>query len=137
MRSAVPKDIVDGYYRELFDALDHRFCTVEVLFDDARNALDYRFAAVNATFEAQTGLGHVVGRRMSEPAPAHEHWFHIYGEVARNGESKRFEAEASHDITARKRAEPAIEVAEREAERARRTKDELVAMLDALLQERP
>jgi PAS domain S-box-containing protein len=65
---------------------------VEVLFDDLDNALDYRFLEVNRVFEKQTGISNAVGRRMREIAPAHEeHWFEIYGQIARTGESRRFE----------------------------------------------
>ena len=79
-------------YRALFDSIDEGFCVIEVLFDDADNALDYRFLEVNRVFEKQTGISNAVGRRMREIAPAHEeHWFQIYGQIARTGESRRFE----------------------------------------------
>jgi PAS domain S-box-containing protein len=79
-------------YRGLFDSIDEGFCVIEVLFDDANKALDYRFLEVNRVFEKQTGISNAVGRRMREIAPAlEEHWFQIYGHVARTGESRRFE----------------------------------------------
>ena len=79
-------------YRALFDSIDEGFCVIEVLFDDADNALDYRFLEVNRVFEKQTGISDAVGRRMREIAPAHEeHWFRIYGQIARTGEPRRFE----------------------------------------------
>ncbi len=85
------------------------------------------------------------GRRMRELAPAHEeHWFEIYGRVARTGEAVRFENEARalnrwfdvyafrvgrpeerrvailfNDITERKRAEAAMREAVAEAARSR------------------
>ena len=79
-------------YRALFDSIDEGFCVVEVLFDDADNALDCRFLEVNRVFEKQTGISNAVGRRMREIAPAiEEYWFQIYGQIARTGESRRFE----------------------------------------------
>jgi signal transduction histidine kinase len=143
------------YCRELFNALDHGFCTIEVLFDADGGAIDYRFLEVNPAFEQQTGLHDAVGRRMRALAPAHEeHWFRIYGEVASTGAAVRFEHEAAalgrwydvyafrvgapalhhvaiffSDITARKRAELALDAARREAEKASRAKDEFLAML--------
>jgi PAS domain S-box-containing protein len=79
-------------YRALFDSIDEGFCVIEVLFDDAGNAHDYRFLEVNRVFEKQTGISNAVGRRMREIAPAlEEHWFQIYGQIARTGDSRRFE----------------------------------------------
>jgi signal transduction histidine kinase/ActR/RegA family two-component response regulator len=145
----------DEHYRQLFEALDQGFCTIEVLFDKSGAPNDYRFMDVNAAFEQQTGLHDAVGRRMRELAPGHEtHWFQIYGDVAITGEPVRFEQEAAalnrwydvyafrigrpelrrvailfRDITARKAAEWSAEAARRETDIANRTKDEFLAML--------
>jgi PAS domain S-box-containing protein len=82
-------------YRSLFDSIDEGFCTIEVLFDDERRPVDYRFIEANAQFERQTGLHDAIGRRMRELAPAHEqHWFDIYGQIARTGVPQRFEQRA-------------------------------------------
>ena len=82
-------------YRALFEAIDRGFCVVEVLFDGAGTAIDYRFLETNPHFVAETGLVDAVGKRMRELAPAHEeHWFRIYGEVARTGVPVRFENQA-------------------------------------------
>jgi two-component sensor histidine kinase len=82
-------------YRALFDAIDHGFCIVEVLFDEQNNPLDYRFLEINATFEAQTGLKDAVGKTMRSLEPDHEaHWFNIYGEIALTGKPLRFEKPA-------------------------------------------
>jgi PAS domain-containing protein len=84
------------HYRELFQALDQGFCTIEVLFDEEGSAIDYRFLDVNPAFIEQTGLRDAVGRRMRDLAPSHEeHWFRIYGEVARSGTAARFQHEAA------------------------------------------
>jgi PAS domain S-box-containing protein len=135
-------------YRSLFDAIDRGFCVVEVLFDARGTAVDYRFLETNPRFVEQTGLDNAVGKRMRELAPTHEeHWFRLYGEVARSGTPVRFEhrAEAlqrwyevyayrvgdplAHqvgilfaDVTERKRSEQALLDADRR-------KDEFLATL--------
>ena len=82
-------------YRALFDAIDHGFCIVEVLFDEQNHPLDYRFLEINATFEAQTGLKDAVGKTMRSLEPDLEaHWFDIYGEIALTGKPLRFERPA-------------------------------------------
>jgi PAS domain S-box-containing protein len=135
-------------YRSLFNSIDEGFCIVEVLFDDGGKAIDYRFLEVNPSFEKQTGLSGAQGKRMRELAPQHEeHWFEVYGNVARTGEPIRFVNRAEqlqrwydvyafrhgapelhhvgilfNDITARLRAEQAI------GEEASR-KDQFLALL--------
>jgi PAS domain S-box-containing protein len=137
----------EAKYRSLFTSIDEGFCIIEVLFDGER-AIDYRFREVNPAFERHTGLTHAVGRRIRELVPDHdEHWFEIYGRVARTGESFRFQRPAMalgrfydvyafrvgspeqrwvatlfNDITERKRAEEQL----RESDRR---KDEYLAML--------
>jgi PAS domain S-box-containing protein len=86
----------EARYRTLFDSIDAGFCVIEVLFDEQDRAVDYRFLEVNEAFERHTGLRDPVGRRMRELAPAHEeHWFALYGRVARTGERIRFENAAA------------------------------------------
>lgn len=82
-------------YRKLFDAIDEGFCVVEMVFDASGEPTDYRFIEVNQAFERQTGLVNSVGKSMRQLAPQHEeHWFQIYGRVARTGEPTRFESRA-------------------------------------------
>ena len=85
----------DLHYREIFDKIDSGFCVVQVLFEGDL-AVDYVFLEVNAAFERETGMRDVIGRRMRELSPTHEeHWFRLYGEVARTGCSAKFENYAS------------------------------------------
>jgi PAS domain S-box-containing protein len=80
--------------RPLFESIDEGFCIIEVLFD-GECAVDYRFLEVNPAFEEQTGIQRGEGRRMREIAPDHEqHWFDVYGRVARTGEPARFQLPA-------------------------------------------
>ncbi|BDG08839.1 hybrid sensor histidine kinase/response regulator [Anaeromyxobacter paludicola] len=128
----------EAKYRSLFDSIDEGFCIIEVLFEGERPA-DYRFLEVNRSFERHTGLSGATGRCIRELVPAHEeHWFRIYGDVARTGEAARFELPAQalgryyevsafrigspeqrrvavlfDDITARKRAEEELREADR------------------------
>jgi PAS domain-containing protein len=82
----MPRQFFEDYCRELFDALDQGFCTIEVLFDETGRANDYRFTDVNAAFEQQTGLRNAVGKRIRELTPfLEDFWFQIYGDVARTG----------------------------------------------------
>ena len=70
-------------YRTLFESIDEGFCVIEVMFDGDR-PVDYRFLECNQAFEHHTGMRAAVGRRMREFAPDHEeHWFKLYGDVAR------------------------------------------------------
>jgi PAS domain S-box-containing protein len=83
-------------YQSLLNSIDVGFCVIEVKFDANGRAVDYMFVEVNPAFEEQTGLKNAVGKWMRSLAPAHEqHWFDIYGEVARTGRSARFENPAT------------------------------------------
>ncbi|RYG26372.1 PAS domain S-box protein [bacterium] len=78
-------------YRSLFESLQEGFCVFEVLFE-GDHAVDYRFLEVNPAFERHTGLSDVVGKTMRSIAPLHEeHWFQLYGGVARTGQPMRME----------------------------------------------
>lgn len=124
----------EARYLALLNALDQGFCIIEVAFDDDGRALDYRFLEISPSFERQTGIENGAGRWMREIAPDQdEHWFQLYGDVARTGESTRFESFSTpldrwwsvyafrigqpdqrrvgvlfNDITERKRAEEAL-----------------------------
>lgn len=85
----------EARYSTLFQSIDEGFCIVEMIFDELDRPVDYRFLEVNPAFERHTGLGDAVGRRMRELAPDHEeHWFEIYGRVAREGQPIRFQNHA-------------------------------------------
>lgn len=82
-------------YRSLFDSIEAGFCIIEMMFDAAGNPADYRFIETNPAFSRHTGLTDAVGKTMRCLVPGHEqHWFDIYGRVARTGESVRFEDQA-------------------------------------------
>jgi PAS domain S-box-containing protein len=84
-------------YRTLFNSVEEGFCIIEVLFDDSDNPVDYAFLETNPSFEKQTGLCQVRGRRAREIEPQIEqHWIDVYGKVALTGEPARFESHAVH-----------------------------------------
>jgi len=83
-------------YQTLVESLDEGFCVIEMLYDKGGKPVDYRFTEYNAAFEKQTGLHEAKGKTIRQMVPAHdEHWFEIYGKVARTGEGVRFENEAA------------------------------------------
>ncbi|WP_025293233.1 PAS domain-containing protein [Sphingomonas sanxanigenens] len=82
-------------YRSLFNSIDAGFCVIEVKFGDGGEPADYRFLEVNKAFPAYTGIRDATGRWMREIAPDHEqHWFDVYGAVAKSGVPARFELPA-------------------------------------------
>jgi PAS domain S-box-containing protein len=83
-------------YRSLFNSLDAGFCIIRVAFDADGKASDYQFLETNPAFVRQTGMTDAAGKWMRQLAADHEqHWFDIYGEVAKTGEPARFENHAS------------------------------------------
>ncbi len=135
-------------YRTLFNSVEEGFCILEVLFDDSDKAVDYLFIETSPSFERQTGLAGVQGKRARELGPGIEdRWLQIYGHVALTGEPARFESHAAHlgrwfdtyafrygdrehrqvavvlnDITARRKTERALQEADRR-------KDQFLALL--------
>jgi PAS domain S-box-containing protein len=141
--------VSEDRYRTLFDAMDEGFCILELMFDSSERAYDYRFLEANQAFERHSGMAGALGRTMREFAPDHEEWwFETYGRVALTGQPTRFENFAArlgerwfdvyafrvgdprdrhvavlfNDISARKRAENALQ-------EANRRKDEFLATL--------
>ncbi|MGG6293349.1 PAS domain S-box protein [Leptolyngbya sp. AN02str] len=82
-------------YRLLFTEMDEGYCIAEVIFDEYDNAVDYRIIDTNPQFERLTGLSRELalsGKTIRTLAPElEEHWYQIYGQVARTGEPIRFE----------------------------------------------
>jgi PAS domain S-box-containing protein len=53
-------------YRTLFSTMNEGFCIIEMLFDENGKPFDYIFVETNPSFEKQTGLSNVVGKRIRE-----------------------------------------------------------------------
>ncbi len=87
------RQALDGVapYRLLMEAMEAGFCIIELRFDETGRAANYRFVEVNAAFARQSGLADAKGRWMRDLVPDHEqHWFDVYGGVARTGRTVRF-----------------------------------------------
>ena len=83
-------------YRNLFENLESGFCVIRMIWDEDGNPVDYEFLEANRAFPKHTGIDDPIGKRIRDIAPNHEqHWFDLYGSVARTGESLNFENPAS------------------------------------------
>ncbi len=122
-------------YRTLFESIDEGFCIIE-FFDGPHGPLsDYIHVEANPAYALHAGIPNVVGQKLREMVPDEaDAWVARYGAVLRTGEPIRFEQElvatgrqlelaafriepASRrqvavlfqDITARKKAEAALQ----------------------------
>ncbi len=78
-------------YRSLFASINDGFCVLEMIWQDDGQAVDYRFVETNLAFEKHTGLKDARGKTIKELNPLHEeHWFQIYGQVAKTGSPINF-----------------------------------------------
>jgi len=82
-------------YRGLFNSIDEGFCIIEMIYDEREKPVDWRYLEVNPSFEKQTGIHEITGKRIRELAPDHEeYWFETYGNVVLTGKPVRFINEA-------------------------------------------
>lgn len=83
----------ESRWRMLFEAIDEGFCVVEMCLDAPDGRIDYRVVEANPAFYEQTGFPEAIFNQwLREAAPdLEEHWYEIYGSVARTGEPRRFE----------------------------------------------
>jgi PAS domain S-box-containing protein len=81
-------------YRTLFENMNEGVAYCQMLYEGGKTA-DFVYLAVNASFERQTGLKDVVGKRVSEVIPGVREMdpdlFSHYAEVAATGKPQRFE----------------------------------------------
>ena len=86
----------EARYRTLFEAIDAGFCVLEVDLKAACGRVDYRVVEANAAFFRKTGFPEsIIGCWLRKAAPdLEEHWYDVYGDVARTGEPVRFEQES-------------------------------------------
>jgi PAS domain S-box-containing protein len=122
-------------YRALFNSIDEGFCIIE-FFDGPHGPLsDYIHVEANPAYALHAGIPNVVGQKVREMVPAEaDGWVELYGGVLRTGVPIRFERELVatgrhlelaafrvgppsrrqvavlfQDITARKRADEAVQ----------------------------
>ena len=81
-------------FRALFEQMLEGFALCRMIFD-GETPVDFEYLAVNPAFHAMTGLGDVVGRRVTEVIPGVREMdpalFDIYGRVSRGAPPERFE----------------------------------------------
>jgi signal transduction histidine kinase len=81
----------EGKYQSLFKSMDQGFCVMEMIFNDQDEPIDYLFLDANPVFELQSGLENVVGKTARQLVPnLEQHWFELYGKVAKEGNALRF-----------------------------------------------
>jgi diguanylate cyclase (GGDEF)-like protein/PAS domain S-box-containing protein len=84
-------------YRLLFEKMPDAFAYHQVIYNDRGLPVDYLFLEVNSAFETLTGLQRekVIGRKATEVHPeiidSEFDWIAVYGRVALEGKSIRFE----------------------------------------------
>jgi PAS domain S-box-containing protein len=79
-------------YRTLFESIDEGFCIIEKVEGEAGAPLDFRYLEANPAFEAQAGVGGVVGKTIRQAFPGEpEEWLLTYDAVLRTGEPIRSE----------------------------------------------
>jgi PAS domain S-box-containing protein len=78
--------------RAVFGAIDQGYAIAEIIADAAGTPVDYRFIEVNPLFEEMTGFFNAAGKTALDLVPDLEgKWAHMYGRVALEGQSIRFE----------------------------------------------
>jgi len=81
-------------YHSLFENMIDGFAFCQMIFENGRSH-DFVYLHVNRSFEQLTGLTNVGGKRVTEVIPgireSNPELFEIYGRVALNGKSEKFE----------------------------------------------
>ena len=84
----------EEHYRSLFDNMLNGFAYCRMLFEEGHPA-DFIYLSVNRAFKSMTGLGHVVGKKVTEIIPgireSDPELFESYGRVALTGIPESFE----------------------------------------------
>jgi PAS domain S-box-containing protein len=82
----------DERFNALFNSIEQGYCTIEMKYDLKGVPVDYKFIEISPSFEKQTGISNGKGKWMRDIAPDQdEFWFSMYGSVAKNRKSERFE----------------------------------------------
>jgi PAS domain S-box-containing protein len=125
----------EARYRTLFDSIDEGFCIIQFLDGPAGPLSDYVHVAANPAYAINTGIPNVVGQKVRDMVPDEaDGWVKLYVAVLQTGQPIRFERELVatgrylelaafrveppsrrevavlfKDVTARKRAERALQ----------------------------
>jgi PAS domain S-box-containing protein len=85
----------EARYRSLVDGMFDGLAYCRMYYDDSGQAVDWEYLAVNPAFHRLTGLGDVVGGRISEVLPTTARdtpeLLQAYGRVAATGQPEEFE----------------------------------------------
>ncbi len=137
-KAAIKISETEKRYHALFEHMLDGFAYCRMLFDDRGAPTDFLYLDINSAFVKLTGVSDVVGKKVTEVFPGIKEsapeLFAIYGRVVQTGEPERFETEFKplgkwlsvsvyspgkdhfvavfDDITARKRADEAIQESE-------------------------
>ncbi|MES2674269.1 MAG: PAS domain S-box protein [Pseudomonadota bacterium] len=77
-------------YRNLFNTIDEGFCTIEMIYEN-NTPVDFRFLEVNPSFEKQTGVADVMGKRVLELFPNFDSsYLDKYDKALSSGQPIRF-----------------------------------------------
>jgi PAS domain S-box-containing protein len=84
----------ESSYRSLFDSMSEGFCIIEKVATPPGEPIDFRYVAANPAFEAESGVGGVVGKTIRTAFPGEpQGWFDTYDSVVSSGQPVRFERE--------------------------------------------
>jgi PAS domain S-box-containing protein len=82
-------------YRSLFENMMNGFAYCQMHYDENNRPWDFTYLAVNKSFETQTGLRNIVGKKVTELIPnfreSDMRLLEIYGQVSKTGKPKHFE----------------------------------------------
>ena len=142
-------------YRTLFDGIDEGFCIIEKVVTAACDPSDFIYIVANPAFTVHTGVADVIGKTMRTAFPAEaQAWYETFDEVLRTGEARRFErpletgqllellafrlgddnsrqlAVIFSDISARRKAESSLRLAEQQFHALAETIPQLAWILD-------
>ncbi len=91
-------EVIRTRNRSLFDNMLEGYVYCRLLYDELGRARDYIYLETNDAFGPQTGLGNVIGKRVSEVVPgmheANPEQLKIFSRVAATGRPERFETYA-------------------------------------------
>jgi PAS domain S-box-containing protein len=91
-------EVILTRHRALFDNMLEGYVYCRLLYDEQGRASDYIYLETNDAFGPQSGLGNVIGKRVSEVVPgmheANPEQLEIYSRVAATGRPERFETYA-------------------------------------------
>ena len=91
LRAETALSASEAQYRNVFNSMDQGLSFIEMIFDEQDNPVDFLFLDVNASYENQTGMNNVTGKRVRDLLPDIEpYWIELYGKIALTGEPARY-----------------------------------------------